>query len=133
VSRDTNTPDPHFHQENQEGLLVYIKPSLTGDEPPDLLNYAAQHLTFPHESTLNQFFTESQFESYRALGYHCARETFQRVIAQTNAMCSNCDLFKQLYDSWYPPPQHFTNSYLESNREYLAIQRELRTNQAFGF
>jgi hypothetical protein len=30
--------------------------------------YAITHPTFPHESTSNQFFTESQFESYRHLG-----------------------------------------------------------------
>jgi hypothetical protein len=27
---------------------------------------------FPHESTADQWFDESQFESYRALGYHIA-------------------------------------------------------------
>jgi len=27
---------------------------------------------FPHESTADQWFKESQFESYRALGYHVA-------------------------------------------------------------
>ena len=34
-----------------------------------VLNYAKAHLAFPHESTANQWFTEAQFESYRALGY----------------------------------------------------------------
>jgi hypothetical protein len=37
-----------------------------------VLSYAAVHLDFPHESTVNQFFTKSQFESYRALGYETA-------------------------------------------------------------
>jgi hypothetical protein len=35
----------------------------------DVLSYAMSHPTFPHETTSNQFFTESQFESYRMLGY----------------------------------------------------------------
>ena len=46
--------------------------TLTGDEPADVLRYAALHAEFPHESTGDQFFDESQFESYRALGYHVA-------------------------------------------------------------
>jgi hypothetical protein len=54
------------------GTIVYIKSSLTGDEPADLLNYRHEDPVFPHDSTANQFFTESKFESYRALGVHIA-------------------------------------------------------------
>jgi hypothetical protein len=50
------------------GKLVIIKPGLNGSEPGDVCAYAATHGTFPHESTVNQFFTEAQFESYRHLG-----------------------------------------------------------------
>jgi hypothetical protein len=50
------------------GTLVYIKAVMNGQEPPDVLQYSKTHSTFPHESTTNQFFTESQFESYRHLG-----------------------------------------------------------------
>jgi hypothetical protein len=41
---------------------------MTGAEPPDIRQYAMTHSTFPHETTANQFFNESQFESYRHLG-----------------------------------------------------------------
>jgi hypothetical protein len=51
-----------------DGILLYVKPALYGDEPADVDNYAHMSPTFPHESTADQFFTESQFESYRALG-----------------------------------------------------------------
>jgi len=51
------------------GWLVYIKPVFYGkDEPKDIFNYATANQAFPHETTGDQFFTESQFESYRALG-----------------------------------------------------------------
>ena len=50
------------------GVLVYIKAGINGQEPPDVLQYARTHPTFPHETTANQFFNESQFESYRHLG-----------------------------------------------------------------
>jgi len=62
------------------GTLVYLKPSLTGDEPADILNYATKCPDFPQQSTLNQFFAESQFESYRGLGYHCAMQVFGPVV-----------------------------------------------------
>jgi hypothetical protein len=55
------------------GQLLYIKAGLNGTEPPDITQYARTHATFPHESTANQFFIESQFESYRHLGHHAVR------------------------------------------------------------
>jgi hypothetical protein len=56
------------------GLLLYIKPAFYGGEPPDVFNYAKGCDDFPHESTADQFFSESQFESYRALGYHTLQQ-----------------------------------------------------------
>jgi hypothetical protein len=53
-----------------DGVLIYLKATLSGDEPVDVANYAAAHGDFPHESTVNQWFGESQFESYRVLGLH---------------------------------------------------------------
>jgi hypothetical protein len=52
-----------------DGLLLFFKSGLHGTEPMDVLSYAMTHPTFPHETTANQFFTESQFESYRMLGF----------------------------------------------------------------
>jgi hypothetical protein len=43
------------------------------------LNYNRQHAGFPNETTLNQWFTESQFESYRRLGYHSVLHDPQTV------------------------------------------------------
>jgi hypothetical protein len=51
------------YAEGFDGTLVYIKSSLIGDEPEDVLQYAAANPAFPHESFLDQWFTESQFEA----------------------------------------------------------------------
>jgi hypothetical protein len=56
------------HEDEIDGQLIYIKPQLNGSEPRDILAYEESHPTFPHETTVNQFFNESQFESYRHLG-----------------------------------------------------------------
>jgi hypothetical protein len=53
-----------------DGMLLYIKPTLYGDEPRDVLEYKKSFPTFPHQSTGDQFFDEPQFESYRMLGSH---------------------------------------------------------------
>lgn len=53
-----------------DGLLLYVKPSFYGDESADIFNYAQANPLFPHEPTTDQWFSESQFESYRALGFH---------------------------------------------------------------
>jgi hypothetical protein len=50
------------------GTILYIKSSLTGKEAGDVYNYRLQHKPFPQDSTMDQWFTESQFESYRRLG-----------------------------------------------------------------
>jgi hypothetical protein len=57
-----------------DGRLVYVKPMLLGNEGPDVSSYAASHQAFPHEGTGDQWFDESQTESYRALGLHTLDE-----------------------------------------------------------
>jgi hypothetical protein len=60
------------YQENDpatpDGVLLYIKPGYQGSEPISVGSYAALNESFPHESTGEQLFGESQFEAYRALG-----------------------------------------------------------------
>ncbi|MBA3565127.1 MAG: hypothetical protein H0W33_14205, partial [Gammaproteobacteria bacterium] len=55
-----------------DGKLIYIKPTLRvgAPVPYDVYSYAESRPMFPHEPTSDQWFTESQFESYRALGFH---------------------------------------------------------------
>lgn len=60
----------------KEGWLLYVKASLDGDEPADVLQYHTDHPLFPQESTADQFFDESQWESYRCLGEHMASVVF---------------------------------------------------------
>lgn len=70
------------NDDNLDGYIFYIKPSFTGDEDPDLANFRDRHPDFPHETTIDQFFSESQFESYRSLGYHVARNVFRDVVLE---------------------------------------------------
>jgi len=63
------------YSNGQNGLLLYVKASATGDEADYVLDYRKRNPSFPHETTGDQFFSEEQFEAYRALGFH-ALQTF---------------------------------------------------------
>lgn len=62
-----------------EGYLLYIKATCTGDEPGDVRQYRAEHPCFPHEATTNQWYGESQFESYRGLGFHIMKTALEEA------------------------------------------------------
>jgi hypothetical protein len=70
--------------EGTDGQLIYIKPMVLGDEPPDVLSYHTAHPTFPHESTADQWFDESQTESYRMLGQHTVDEILKGWDGKSN-------------------------------------------------
>lgn len=70
-----STPNDGMQTE-KTGWLLYIKPSLKGCEPQDVLQYHSEHSDFPHEPTSDQFFDEAQWESYRRLGEHIGRSLF---------------------------------------------------------
>jgi len=65
-----SAPETPEERALRTGRLLYIKPSYFGQLPVDVRSYAEVSKTFPHESTADQFFSESQFESYRRLGHH---------------------------------------------------------------
>jgi hypothetical protein len=64
--------------EAEWGWLLYVKPTLLEQLPVDLRSYAAAHALYPHESTTDQWFSESQFESYRRLGEFLVSSLEQR-------------------------------------------------------
>jgi hypothetical protein len=78
------------HPGASPGVLIYLKASLTGDEPADVQNYAREHRPFPHQTTADQFFTESQFESYRALGCHIAEDFLGNAVHGGSSALDRC-------------------------------------------
>jgi hypothetical protein len=54
--------------EQDDGAIIYIKPSLVNGDPDDVLAYAGTNRCFPNDTTANQWFDEAHFENYRALG-----------------------------------------------------------------
>ncbi|MDP1680899.1 MAG: patatin-like phospholipase family protein [Burkholderiales bacterium] len=66
------------------GTLIYIKPGLIGTESADLLNYARTHAGFPHQPTTDQWYDESQFESYRKLGHSIGKHVLEAALIDTH-------------------------------------------------
>ncbi|GAB2823835.1 hypothetical protein GCM10027276_28120 [Comamonas piscis] len=62
------------------GLMLYMKLSVTGDEAELLKRYRMLYPEFPHQSTVNQFYDEEQFEAYRQLGVHVAEGAFSPAL-----------------------------------------------------
>jgi predicted acylesterase/phospholipase RssA len=61
------------------GVVVWLKPTLKGDEPADVRQYALENSQFPQHPTADQWFGESQFESYRKLGQFTAEQVFSSL------------------------------------------------------
>jgi hypothetical protein len=69
---------------DRDGYILYLKPGFRGDESADIVGYAAGSTDFPHETTADQWFSESQFESYRGLGFSIMERAHDAAVANYN-------------------------------------------------
>ena len=73
----------HYPNGAAPGLLVYLRPVLVGNLPIDVLNYSKTNAEFPNDTTADQWFSESQFESYRQLGRYLVGVIQQQRLTDT--------------------------------------------------
>ncbi len=73
------------------GELIYLKPAVYGREPRDICHYSSSHEDFPHEPAIDQWFSGSQFETYRMLGFHAVQE----ICGAGDVPCSLVDFFQR--------------------------------------
>jgi hypothetical protein len=64
----------------ENGIILYIKAGYHGFESAGIRGYALLNPDFPHQLTIDQWFTESQFESYRALGFEITDGILKRAL-----------------------------------------------------
>jgi len=128
------------------GIIVYIKISMTGDEPSDVLKYAKRDPRFPHQPTdLRQSFTDEQFESYRALGDHIARDVFSDAVRRVrdqptwntpekleNYIRGNQRLFSSLRSRWATAPADHDARYTQAAEEWTRFHRDIRKEPALA-
>jgi hypothetical protein len=109
------------------GILLYIKPSMTGDEPPDIQQYRARNAAFPHEVATDGFHDEAQWETYRRLGRHAAEHIFEFVRRDSMQTVTAKRVFDEAVQHWRPAPPANKTLHV-SNANAVAIRgRELQT------
>ncbi len=112
---DELRPDPktgyskcHFHlcrihYPEGIGLLLYIKLSVTGNESELIRRFRTNNSDFPHQTTLDQFFDQEQFEAYRQLGVHAAESVFLPALMDGGQPANVRDWFRQLAKNLLEP------------------------------
>jgi hypothetical protein len=115
------------------GIVVYLKSSLTGDEPGDVVNFKRTDSAFPHDSTGNQWFSESRFESYRRLGHHIALSCFAPAVPSAPEF--NCatepgrkGFFSNMRTIWAPFTPEMNQFSADHRSRYAALVEKIRTD-----
>lgn len=117
-----------YPDDEPPGYLLYVKASLTGDEPADVLQYAAEKPAFPHQTTADQWFNESQFESYRTLGFHLMDKVFRDSLQDDLE-----DTFNALRERWYRPSPQVKESFAKYGRALEEIFEFIRKEDDLKF
>jgi hypothetical protein len=84
------------------GTLIYMKASLPEKAGASILQHQSEHSASPHETSVHQLFNEDQFETYRKLGYECAKRTFRDAALDAVDDFSLEQFAQQLTDIWTP-------------------------------
>jgi Patatin-like phospholipase len=69
-------------QTERVGRIIWVKPTVTAWSAADVRQYRKAHSDFPQQATSDQWYDESQFESYRRLGYESALQAFADAFGQ---------------------------------------------------
>ncbi|HEV7902201.1 MAG TPA: patatin-like phospholipase family protein [Pyrinomonadaceae bacterium] len=102
-----------------DGMLLYLKPTLYGDEPRDVLEYKKSFPTFPHQSTGDQFFDEPQFESYRMLGSH----VMDKICGEGHNPLDLRDMFTKAFEGLEAAKPEDLGRF-QLNREFVAWMKD---------
>jgi hypothetical protein len=99
-------PDKQFYKE-RPGLLIYLKSSLRAPRKSrtidsDSYAYKTYHPSFPHESTVNQFFDPDQWGAYYYLGRFMAGDLLGVRTTADEIGGGKCGItsIKELYDAF---------------------------------
>lgn len=123
-----------YYPDRSRGTFVYIKASLSGDEPEDVLNYASGQAAFPHETTADQFFSESQFESYRSLGAHVASAVFKSSAEGFEEKPFNLEaFFLKLRQYWHAPARASKGTAVNYSRRLDLVYERLRKTPELAY
>ena len=120
------------YDNGSSGVLLYLKSSLTGDEGTDIAQYKSSAPSFPHQTTGDQWFNESQFESHRALGKHIADDLLRPVMKDHRLRSSEDSgddvidrLAEELKAHWFRPASVPASSFVNHTQLLDQLWTEL--------
>lgn len=121
------------YSEREVGTILYIKASRRAGMPSDVMHYATENPAFPHEPTADQFFSESQFESYRRLGHFLASEILadSRAINATGVDVDQ--LFRDLSQRWYGSSSAIAANFGRLAERVDGLFERLRTSKSLEY
>ena len=93
----------NLDEHKSQGVIVWVKPSVTALNAADVRQYRLAHDDFPQQATADQWYDESQFESYRRLGYESARDAFDPTNFRSAPKPEEGD-FARVAEWFNPPP-----------------------------
>lgn len=67
------------YPDGTKGTIVYACNVISPSEPWDIRAHQLKDARFPHDSTLDQLYTDQKFESYRALGAEAGAHAVERM------------------------------------------------------
>ena len=122
------------YPDGNTGVLLLIKPTLKGNEPPDITQYKMRNTAFPHESTGDQFYDEAQWEAYRRLGEHAALTAFRdvRLEGTVREPREVARLFAHARYSWLPVPAGYEERYSRIVARAASLDSLLRRKESRG-
>ncbi len=122
------------YNDGTQGTLIYLKSSLTGDEPTDIKQYKSDYFEFPHETTADQFFDETQFECYRKLGRHIAEKAFEEALGRRSQLPDlSLELPILMSQIWHPKSSGARGSFTQHSITLTRIWKEISDNPELAF
>lgn len=116
---------------SDKGIILYLKPNLTGDEPTDVRQYHSRNNDFPNETTRDQFYDEAQWESYRRLGEHAAAASLGFL--KWHEVDKARTVFVKARWKWYPTPPKLPQGIEELSARFAEMEENLRTKAPWSF
>jgi len=87
---------------DRTGVIVWVKPAVTAADSADVRQYKLQNPNFPHQTTVDQWYDEAQFESYRKLAYDSVTDALRPCVQPGPLGATQVQAFFRRLEAQYP-------------------------------
>ena len=87
---------------DRTGVIVWVKPAVTTTDSADVRQYKLENPNFPHQTTVDQWYDEAQFESYRKLAYDSVGDALRPCVQPGSLGATQVQAFFRSLEAQYP-------------------------------